>query len=308
MGSSVSDFSCCRLCPRQCGVDRLSGQTGFCAAGQTAEIYRYGPHHGEEPPISGANGSGTVFFSRCTLACLYCQNYPWSQEGEGTEYSVKEVAQILAELREADCHNWNLVSPTPWLPIIRDAVEQAAEEVDRLAVVFNSSGYETQATLSDYKGLADIYLVDLRYAHAASAKAGSGAADYVDVARDALVSMVDQVGPLRLDENGIAVSGVVCRLLILPGLADEAVESLTWIHTNLGTEIPVSIMAQYSPAYRARELEGWNRGIDKDEYDLVCAAVDRLGFENGWMQDWGEGVQTDLLGYEMAAGGSKTSV
>jgi len=187
-------------------------------------------------------------------------------------------------------------------------VEHAVKGGDRLPVVFNSSGYESQTTLSDYKGLADIYLVDLRYACAASAKAGSDAQDYVGVARDALVSMVDQVGPLRLDENGIAVSGVVCRLLILPGLADEAVESLTWIHANLGTEIPVSIMAQYSPAYRARELEGWNRGIKKEEYDLVCEAVDRLGFEDGWIQDWGGGVQTDLLGYEMAAGSSKTSV
>jgi len=281
---------------------------GFCRADSAAEIYRYGPHHGEEPPISGNGGSGTVFFSRCTLGCLYCQNYPWSREGKGDRYSVKELAAVLKDLKEVGCHNWNLVSPTPWLPFINDALGLLNSDAGRLPVVFNSSGYESVDTIAACAELADIYLVDLRYASEASAMAGSGVADYVPVARKAMEEMWRQAGPLKLDENGIAVSGVVCRLLILPGLAGEAVDNLEWMSVNLGKRVAVSVLAQYTPAYKAHGNGEWGRGITLAEYDMVRAAVEQLGFSEGWIQDLGETTSRNLLGFEMPAGGDSEAI
>ena len=147
-----SVLSHCELCPRMCGVNRLAGEHGFCRAGNELEIYRYAPHHGEEPPISGRKGSGTVFFSRCTLKCLYCQNYPWSQEGAGKKITVEKLAAILRELRDEGCHNWNLVSPTHWLPMIYSALESVKKDGKMLPVVYNTSGYERVETIEKYGG------------------------------------------------------------------------------------------------------------------------------------------------------------
>ncbi len=297
----------CVLCPRQCGVNRLAGELGFCRAGSQVEIYRYAPHHGEEPPVSGLRGSGTIFFSRCTLACLYCQNYPWSQEGEGTVYDRDALAGVLRELAGAGCHNWNLVSPTPWLPQVAEAVEQLRSEGIRLPVVFNTSGYERCETLSEFGQLADIYLTDLRYSRASTAAEGSRAADYVTAARAALETMWRRLGPLRCDKNGVAVSGVICRLLILPGHADEVIETLAWMADALGVGVPVSVMAQYRPAYRSTEHESWNRYINRDEYDRVCEAVNSLGFEAGWIQEFTEHVDDGLFGHMMPEGGFESA-
>ncbi len=154
----------CDLCPRRCGVDRLAGELGFCRAGADVEVFRYGPHHGEEPPISGTRGSGTLFFSRCTLRCLYCQNYPWSQEGAGTAYSPDGFAQLFRNLYVAGCHNWNLVSPTPWIPHIKTALSRLRGEGIPIPVVYNTSGFESLDTLTTLESTVDIYLADLRYA------------------------------------------------------------------------------------------------------------------------------------------------
>lgn len=293
----------CLLCPRQCGVNRLEGQLGFCRAGSEVEIYRYAPHHGEEPPISGTGGSGTVFFSRCTLSCLYCQNYPWSQQGEGTLHDTDTLAGILRELVEAGCHNWNLVSPTPWLPQVAAAVDLLRNDGIRLPIVYNTSGYERSETLAEFSQLVDIYLTDLRYSKASTAIEGSRAEDYVPAARVAMQAMWERLGPLQCDDNGIAVSGVICRLLILPGHADEVINNLEWMAGTLGTDVPLSVMAQYHPAHRAAERAPWNRHPSRDEYDRVCDAVESLGFETGWIQDFTEHVDEGLLGFTMPAGG-----
>ncbi len=294
----------CGLCPRQCGVDRSAGELGFCRAGSEVQVYRYAPHHGEEPPISGTGGSGTVFFSRCTLSCLYCQNYPWSQQGEGTCYDIDGLAQLLRELAEVGCHNWNLVSPTPWLPPIAEAVERVRKTGVDLPIVYNTSGYERIETLVAYSSLVDIYLTDLRYSKASTAAEGSRAEDYVSVARAAMQAMWQRLGPLKCDEHGVAVSGVICRLLILPGHADEVIENLEWMADTLGVEVPISVMAQYHPVHRAVARAPWNRYVSRDEYDRVCEAVDSLGFDTGWVQDFTEHVDEGLLGYTMPAGGS----
>jgi len=253
--------------------------------------------------VSGTCGSGTVFFSRCTLACIYCQNYPWSQQGQGDVYDADGLARALRALARHGCHNWNLVSPTPWMPAVHEALRQLQQEGVRLPVVYNTSGFERVETLRTYADDIQVYLTDLRYSRVATAQAGSGAADYVVCAREALLEMWSRLGPLRCDENGVALSGVICRILVLPGFANEAVESLEWIATSLGTEAAVSVMAQYQPAWHAVDREPWNRKVTDAEYRQVCDAVESLGFETGWMQEPGGEDVGGLLGHTMNRGG-----
>ncbi len=289
----------CNLCPRQCGVNRAAGQKGYCGAGCQAQVFSYGTHPGEEPPLSGTRGSGTVFFSRCTLRCLYCQNYPWSQEGKGDTCSVEELAAIFRRLREEGCHNWNLVSPTPWLPMILPALELAGRNGQRLPVVYNTSGFERVETIHALAGIVDVYLTDLRYARRKTALAGSEAPEYIDIARSALMKMWRQVGALRSDAQGLAVSGVICRLLILPGRADEVSETLEWLADAVGTGIALSVMAQYTPAYQAVTRHPWNRRISVDEYRQVCRTIEALGFSQGWIQDYDTLTNERLVGFNL---------
>ncbi|MCX7590201.1 MAG: radical SAM protein [Kiritimatiellae bacterium] len=292
----------CELCPRRCRVNRVEGARGFCGGGQQVEVYRYAVHHGEEPPISGTRGSGTIFFSRCTMRCLYCQNYPWSQEGAGRAYTEEELAGALRALARAGCHNWNLVSPTPWLPMIRAALDSVRKDGFSLPVVYNTSGYERVETLEEYRDMVDIFLTDLRYAREDTARYASGAGDYVGIARRAFLQMWNQVGPLETTCDGVARRGVICRLLGLPGRAIEAVESLEWLARTVGTGVAVSIMAQYIPAYRAVGTPGWDRRITAEEFAEVRVAAEDLGFEQGWIQDT-EGVPCDeLVGFKMDEG------
>lgn len=303
-----AELTACALCPRCCGVNRLAGQRGYCRAGDRVALYRYAPHHGEEPPIAGQRGSGTLFFSRCTLACLYCQNYPWSQEGQGDRCGTDGLTEAMRALARAHCHNWNLVSPTPWLPCIVAALERLCDEGISLPVVYNTSGYERAETLARHASWIDVYLTDLRYAKASTAAEGSRAEDYVEASREALMAMWERLGPLRCDENGVAVSGVVCRLLVLPGHADEAVANLEWMATHLGVDVPISVMAQYHPAYHAAARTPWNRRVTREEYDMVGDAVARLGFESGWIQAYTDAVEDDLVGHRMPQGGFETPV
>jgi len=294
----------CELCPRRCGIDRKAGQLGFCLAGAAAEVFRYGPHHGEEPPLSGTHGSGTIFFSRCTLRCLYCQNYPWSQQGDGTTYSSDAFAGIFRELHAEGCHNWNLVSPTPWIPHVQQTLHRLHSEDTRLPVVYNTSGFESRDTLVSVEDMVDIYLTDLRYACKASAEEGSGRADYASVAREAILEMWRQKGPLQCDADGIATRGTICRLLILPGRADEAIGNLRWLADTIGSGIAVSVMAQYTPAFRAMDMEGWNRRISRAEYDRVANVVADLDFDIGWMQEYEGDAPNELIGFTMPPGSS----
>ncbi len=280
-------------------MNRLAGQVGYCGAGKDVKIFGYESHHGEEPAISGCNDSGTIFFSRCTLHCIYCQNYLWSQEGSGCIYDVEELADIFRSIKAASCHNWNLVSPTPWLPLIIQAFELVAQDGPMLPVVYNTSGYERVETVRALKDIVDIYLVDLRYAKSQSAEEGSNAADYVDYARAAIMEMWTQVGSLKLDDNGIAVSGVICRLLILPGHADEVCDNLFWLADSVGTDITLSVMAQYTPIYQTADTSPWNRPINMQEYKMVCELVYELGFHRGWIQDYSGLSCKELVGANM---------
>jgi len=297
-----AELATCTLCPRLCGIDRLAGQRGYCRAGVTPRVFRYGPHFGEEPPITGTNGSGTVFFSHCTLRCVYCQNYPWSQEHRGDDFEVEGLTDIFRRLAESGCHNWNLVSPTPWLPQIRKAVEPLIRSGVSLPFVYNTSGFESTKTLDEFSDLIDIALVDLRYACSESAREGSDAAGYVDAARRTVTWFWEHLGPLRTDSDDVARRGVICRLLALPGRTDEVVDNLAWLARTIGTEIAVSVMAQYTPVFGAAAKPGWDRTVRADEYERVVEAVSDLGFENGWVQELEDEDDRGLLGRDMPAG------
>ncbi len=280
----------------------MANRAGACGAGAEVRMFRYGLHRGEEPPISGTRGSGTLFFSHCPLSCLYCQNWAWSQENRGETFGAQELAKRFRRLRQDGAHNLNLVSPTPWLPWIRIALAEANTDAERLPVVCNTSGYERTETLREYEGLADVYLTDLRYARAETAREGSNAPDYVEVARDALLEMRRQTGPLKLNDDGIARSGTICRLLVLPGHADEAVANLRWLAAQVGSDVPVAVMAQYRPAWQALERGApWNRLVERAEYETVVAAVEELGCE-GWVQEFEEGMAAPLAGFRMTPG------
>jgi putative pyruvate formate lyase activating enzyme len=233
---------------------------------------------------------------------VYCQNYPWSQQGRGDRYAEPDLVRAFRNLARAGCHNWNLVSPTPWLPLIRKAIETARRDGISLPVVYNTSGFERVETLREFGDLADIFLTDLRYSRNTSALELSAAPAYVETARAALREMWIQAGPLEFDSGGLAIRGTICRLLILPGHAHEAIENLKWLAATIGTEIAISLMAQYAPAYRAGELTELSRTVTENEYESVVRAMEQLGFTSGWIQELDRTTDPGLLGFEMAAG------
>ena len=240
------------------------------------------------------------------MRCLYCQNYPWSQDGQGDIYSTQQLGDAFRALQTAGCHNLNLVSPTPWLPMIQEALAGANRGPEALPVVYNTSGYERVETLQSLEGTVNVYLTDLRYAGGESARDGSDARDYVRVARDAWREMWRQTGPLQIDESGVATRGTICRVLILPGRAHEAEETLRWLADTAGTDVPVSVMSQYVPLHRAPDCESWNRPISRAEHEQVSRIVEEIGFTQGWVQDFEQQTAPELVGHAMAPGGVET--
>jgi len=294
----------CELCPRRCGADRFrdDGAPGYCGAANSLRLFRWGPHFGEEPPITGERGSGCVFFSRCTMKCLYCQNSPWSWKGGGRDMSVREFADILRALAVSDrIENWNLVSPTPYLPFIREAAHSLRAEGVRLPYVWNSSGYERVETLAEYSELCDCALFDLRYSRDDTALAASQAPGYVDAARAAVKWAWSRDPGARF--AGAGLPRLVVRILVLPGHADEAIENLAWLATDVSSEVPISVMAQYTPAYAALNTPPFDRPVSKEEYESVTEAAADFGFENGWIQGFeASDPKLALLGENMGEG------
>ena len=302
-GDIDATMRCCTLCPRRCRADRVSGPLGVCRAGSVVKVFRWGPHFGEEPPISGSRGSGTVFFSHCPLGCIYCQNHPWTAGGLGDEVGVAGLAGILRDLAAKGCHNWNLVTPEPWMPQIREAVAEVRGSGVSLPVVCNTSAYANVETMSEYRELCDIALVDLRYSGAACAAEASHAPDYPVFARRFVRWCRDTLGPLRIGPDGIATGGTVVRILVLPGHAEEAVESLRYLRNACGRDITVSIMSQYTPAHAALSRPGWDRTITEEEFARVTDEAARLGLDEGWTQPWASAVGNDVfLGANMQPG------
>lgn len=279
-------LSACRLCPNLCGINRLQGKTGVCLAGTQVKIGSFAVHHGEEPPLSGTMGSGTVFFSHCTLQCQFCQNYPISQLHHGKFYTTEELAQVYITLQQKGCHNLNWVSPTQYLPQAFQALLLAREKGFNLPIVYNSSGWEAVETVKLLKSFVDVYLPDARYSREEPAKEFSRAFRYPEINESALKAMRANQPTEIWDEEDLLHKGMIVRVLILPGHAQDTVTLLHRLKNWFGPTIPISLMSQYFPCYKALEHPLLNRRIHREEYDTAVNALHELGFENGWVQEY----------------------
>jgi len=275
----------CALCPRRCGVNRLEGERGFCGAPEGLVISSIFPHHGEEPPLSGNGGSGTVFFTHCTLKCVFCQNYQISHEQEGRPFSVEELAQKLLGLQEKGCHNINLVTATHFLPWLLRALRMAAESGLAIPVVYNCGGYELEHTIDLLKDMVDIWLPDMKYGENEPARLYSKAPDYVEINQAAIRRMFRLVGPLHLDENGIADRGLCIRHLVLPKGQSASREVLAFLKRTFDPQdIFISLMAQYRPLHEAERHALIGTRVDPHEYEGIKQEFIAAGFE-GFYQD-----------------------
>lgn len=269
---ALSLLESCEVCPHRCGVSRLKGELGFCKTGKNAIVDSYFPHRGEEKPIRGYRGSGTVFFSYCNMRCVYCQNYQISQLGEGREVSPEELAEIFLELQAMGCHNLNLVTPSHVVPQILSALYLAVKKGFRLPIVYNTSSFDRLESLRLLEGIVDIYLADLKYADREIARRYSKVKNYPEVAMAAIREMHRQVGDLTLDERGIAIRGLLIRHLVLPsGLAGT--EKVAEFLGSLSKNMAVNVMDQYYPSYMAWKYPELSRRITQREYHQALSSM-----------------------------------
>ncbi len=266
----------CSLCPRECHAPRTESEgKGYCRQGILPRVARIAPHFWEEPCISGTKGSGAVFFSGCVLSCVYCQNAKISTGGYGKVLTVRELSEHIRRLEETGVHNINLVSPTPYIESIIECFERYKPKIP---IVYNTGGYEKAETLKRLEGIVDIYLPDMKYAHAETAKKYSHAEDYPETALKAIAEMVRQTGKPVLDGNGIMQKGTIVRHLILPQHTKNSIAVLKCLKEHFGNEILVSLMAQYTPLGNAPQFPEINRRITKREYHKVLEQMDMEGF------------------------------
>lgn len=278
----------CTVCPHRCAVNRFQHRSGRCRSGHLPSVYSYSPHHGEEAPLSGRKGSGTIFFGSCNLKCVFCQNYSISQqplEARRREISVQQLASIMLYLQELGCHNINLVTPTHFVPQIVRAVERAAAGGLCLPLVYNTNAYDSVETLRLLNGVIDIYLPDLKYGDDNSAYTYSNIKEYVTHAHNALLEMYRQVGNRTLiNDQGVMYRGLIVRHLILPNNLSQSKECMQWIAENLGRDVYVSILSQYHPAHKSHTFRELSRRISRTEYADVVGAVRRLKLNNALIQ------------------------
>ena len=274
----------CKLCPRKCGAERVAGKLGFCRAGAEIKIARADLHMWEEPPISGTNGSGTVFFSGCNLQCCFCQNHEISAEGKGFVLTAKELADTFLMLQDSGAHNINLVTAAPYVPQIIEALDIAGDKLN-IPIVYNSGGYENIETLEMLRGYVDIFLPDLKYYSGELSSDYSGAFDYFGCASRSLIKMHELVGSLKFDENGIMKRGVIVRHLVLPSCRHDSAKIIGWLADNFTpNEILISLMSQYTPMYKAKDIKALSRRTSTFEYEYVCRLVEGCGFDGFFQQ------------------------
>lgn len=278
----------CEICPHKCKINREIGNIGRCKANDKVKIALYSIHKFEEPCITGSNGSGTVFFSNCNLNCIYCQNYEISQLGKGKEITINELADIFIELQNKNVENINLVTPTSYALHIIKAIKIAKKNGLKIPIIYNTNAYENVETLKLLEGYIDIYLPDLKYYDNELGKKYSKIDNYFDIATRAIKEMYRQVGPTKIDENGIIQKGVMIRHLVLPNNLENSKNILKWIKENIDEKVYINIMAQYFPTYKAKEDETLDRKLTKEEYDEIENYVYELDIENGYMQELGE--------------------
>lgn len=277
----------CTLCPRMCHANREAGQKGYCKSGSRLTAARAALHFWEEPCISGENGSGAIFFSGCNLGCVYCQNRAISRGRAGEEISIDRLAEIFFELKEKGAQNINLVTPSHFVPPIREALILAKEQGLKLPIVYNCSGYERVETLRMLEGLVDIYLPDFKYFSAGTARKYSSAPDYPSVVKTAIAEMFRQTGLPAFDADRRMTRGLIVRHLVLPGQLDDSKNILSYLFDTYGNQIYYSIMNQFTPLAGLERYPELNRTISSKEYEELIDLAVELGIENGFIQEGG---------------------
>ena len=283
----TDQLTSCTCCPRNCRVNRLAGKVAVCRIGAEIQISHIGLHFGEEPPISGTKGSGTIFFAGCNLRCVFCQNYQISQEFQRFQtrtLTLDELASEMLRLQEEGAHNINFVSPSHMIFQMADAIRVAKEKGLVIPVVYNTNGYDSVDALRQIRGLVDIYLPDIKYMDASLSKRYSAARDYSEVIPGVLGEMLDQVGQLQVDNEGIALRGLLVRHLVLPGHLDNSRKCLRFL-ADLSPDIFISIMSQYSPQHKASRYPEINRTLTEKEYHKITEFALDLGLENAFVQE-----------------------
>lgn len=275
--TTLQQLNSCTLCPRRCGVNRLEGEKGICNTGRRVWVAAFEPHFGEERPLVGKNGSGTIFFGHCNLLCNFCQNYDISHGGGGRAVSDKALAQIMLSLQNQGCHNINLVTPSHVVPQILSALEIAVEHGLKLPIVYNSSGYDRVSTLHLLDGIVDIYMPDFKFWDKSIAAKTCAAPDYPEVARRAIKEMHRQVGNLTLGADGIAVKGLLLRHLVLPDNLADTREVMDFIVREVSADTYVNIMPQYRPCGRAAEIKALDRPITTEEFETALQDAKEVG-------------------------------
>lgn len=288
----------CAICPHNCGINRLNNQIGRCKSKDTVKVALYSTHNFEEPCISGKKGSGTVFFSNCNMNCVFCQNYEISQQGKGKEISIEELADIFIKQQEKDVENINLVTPTSYVPQIIEAIKIARGNGLKLPIVYNTNGYEKVETLKVLDGYVDIYLPDFKYSDDDLAKRLSKVDNYFEIVTEALKEMYRQTGKAVFNDEGIMQKGMIIRHLVLPNHVLNSRRVLKWINENMH-DVYVSVMAQYFPTYKAKEIDDISRKLTKEEFEQIENYLYRLDLENGYIQELGEHEEEYVPNWEM---------
>lgn len=281
----LEELNQCTICPRNCRVNRNEGELGFCQAGNNLKIGRASLHMWEEPCISGINGSGTIFFSYCNLRCIFCQNYEISDLHQGKEITIERFSDICLELQKKGAHNINLVTPTHYIPQIKEGLILAKKKGLTIPVVYNTSSYENVSSLKLLEGLIDIYLPDFKYYFDDIAIAFSNTPNYFSYAKDAIEEMIRQVGEPNFDHNGMMTKGVIVRHLILPGHIEDSKRVLNYLYQTYKDKIWISIMNQYTVVKDCQKYPELNRTVTKEEYDQVIDYAIKLGIKNGFIQE-----------------------
>ena len=278
----------CELCPHNCKVNRLNGEIGRCKCKDKVKIALASVHYYEEPCISGENGSGTIFFSGCNLNCKFCQNYEISQLGKGIEITIEELSDIFMKQQNKGINNINLVTPTMYVYQIIEAIKIARKKGLDIPIIYNSNGYENIETIKKLNGYIDVYLPDLKYYDDEIAYKYSGINNYFENAKLAILEMQKQVGGPKLNKDGIIQKGLIIRHLVLPNNIENSEKILRWIKSNINEEVYISIMAQYFPSYKAKQMNDINRKLSEEEYAKIEDLVYELDIKNGYMQELGE--------------------
>jgi len=279
-------LSPCRVCPRACKVDRLGDEKGICRTGAKAVVSSYAPHFGEESPLVGSGGSGTIFLTHCNLLCVFCQNYEISHLGQGIETEAGQLASMMVSLQRQGCHNINFVTPSHVVPQILAALPKAIEKGLSIPLVYNSSGYDSVGTLKLLEGIFDIYMPDFKFWTRESGKRYAKAPDYAERARKAILEMHRQVGDLVMDEEGVAVRGLLVRHLVMPGSLDETREILRFLAREVSVDTYVNVMDQYRPCGKASEFPPIDRRLGNDEFQMALNLARSAGLHRLDEKDW----------------------